>query len=32
MDTVYKDSTKTIPVIFILAPGKDPRTQLETLA
>lgn len=32
MDTVYKDSTKTIPVIFILAPGKDPRSQLETLA
>jgi len=26
MDSVYKDSTKTIPIVFILAPGKDPRT------
>lgn len=32
MDSIYQDSSKNTSVIFILAPGVDPRKSLETLA
>jgi dynein heavy chain len=32
MESIYQDSNKTTSVIFILAPGVDPRKNLENLA
>jgi dynein heavy chain len=32
LDSVYNDSSKTIPIIFILSPGVDPHTQLRAFA
>ena len=32
LDSVYGDSNKNIPIIFILSPGVDPYAQLESFA
>jgi len=31
-DKIFEDSSKTTPIIFILAPGVDPYVQLQQLA
>lgn len=32
LESVYADSNKNTPIIFVLSPGVDPYTQLETFA
>ena len=32
LDSVFNDSTKITPIIFILSPGVDPHSQLEAYA
>ena len=32
LDSVYGDSTKNTPIIFVLSPGVDPYNQLEAFA
>lgn len=32
LETVYSDSNKNTPIIFVLSPGVDPYSQLEAFA
>ncbi len=32
LDGVFNDSSKNIPIIFVLSPGVDPYSQLEAFA
>lgn len=32
METIYQDSNKLTPIIFILSPGVDPHSQLSSYA
>lgn len=32
LESVYNDSNKTTPIIFVLSPGVDPYSQLDAFA
>jgi len=32
LESPYKDSNRTTPLIFILSPGADPRGEVDKLA